>query len=252
MTQITVTLSKETPFEHLSEVASFILHMASLVHGKSGPATIQGIQHVANVIPFPQTADGSALSDNVSDEIFFGNETEHDTNEVDANGYPWDGRIHAAGKSKNSTGCWRQRRNVKPQVVMQVEAELRNKMAAKANLVTAVIPELPPVPAAPAPLPPLQVAPPPPAAPAAATVAPPPPPAAPAAPVEASQAARPVERSFDELMALVTDILVGEMLAEEDILRIVRNHDVKELVDLATADPRIVAVLYNAVEDAAK
>jgi hypothetical protein len=49
--------------------------------------------------------------------------------ELDAQGLPWDARIHAATKSKVADGSWRALRGVDPALVPVVEAELRALMA---------------------------------------------------------------------------------------------------------------------------
>jgi hypothetical protein len=249
VTQIIVNLNKETPFETLNEVASFILHMAAVVHGKMPAAAIQSEPtYVNNVLPFPQAKVED--EEDEAPETF----TAHDLEEVDTDGYPWDARIHAKGKSKASNGKWRARRNAKPHVVAQVHAELRNKMAAKAELIVQALPvvPLPPVPT-PA-LPPLQVPPPPPVAAAAtepAIIKLPEP--EPLPPVETpSIPAEPDGRSFDELMALVTDVLVAETLTEDDIYLVLRQFNVKELADLAGATPQSVASVYKAIKGAVK
>jgi hypothetical protein len=84
---------------------------------------------------------------------------------VDADGLPWDGRIHSSSKALLVDGKWRQRRNTDPAVVAAVTAELRAALGAPA-----VVPQPPPVTVAPfvpenIPLPvPLAVVPPPPMA----------------------------------------------------------------------------------------
>ena len=91
--------------------------------------------------------------------------------DVDANGLPWDGRIHSGPtdkKPKNADGTWRKKRGVDDATVAAVEAELRAALGAPAA-------------AAPAPAVPV-----PPVAEAPAAAVPPPPPAAAAAPVPAS------------------------------------------------------------------
>lgn len=50
--------------------------------------------------------------------------------EVDANGLPWDGRIHARTKTKVADGSWKKMRGVHDHVVAKVEAELRQAMNA--------------------------------------------------------------------------------------------------------------------------
>lgn len=46
---------------------------------------------------------------------------------VDATGLPWDARIHSESKATVADGTWRKRRNVDPELVKQVEAELRGE-----------------------------------------------------------------------------------------------------------------------------
>ena len=94
--------------------------------------------------------------------------------DVDANGLPWDGRIHSGPtdkKPKNADGTWRKKRGVDDATVAAVEAELRAALGAPAAAAPAIgLPDRP-----------VQWS----LAGAAAAV-PPPPPAAAAAPVPAS------------------------------------------------------------------
>lgn len=48
--------------------------------------------------------------------------------ELDADGLPWDARIHSEARSKVVAGTWKYKRGVDPRVVEQVEAELRGVM----------------------------------------------------------------------------------------------------------------------------
>lgn len=135
--------------------------------------------------------------------------------EVDADGLPWDARIHSGGgkgeRPKNADGRWRQKRGLNdPALKARVEAELRQAMGAPAAAS---------VPAAPTP----------PAPPATATVAPTVVPAPPAttvpsptvaaAPdvvpaVPAPPAAAPAE-TFPAFMARVGGLLVAGSLTQE-------------------------------------
>ena len=113
---------------------------------------------------------------------------------LDAQGLPWDGRIHASTKALNKTdGTWRQKRELDPAVKLQIEAQLRQAMGAVA-----------PPPAAPAPI-----------APPAASAAPvvPLPPAAP--PVAAPTAPASTGETFGQLMARL-----GPIYASGDAARI--------------------------------
>ena len=79
--------------------------------------------------------------------------------EHDAQGLPWDGRIHSESRALTQDGRWRRRRGVDDAIVAAVEAELRGVTAA-------------PVAVAPPPPPPAVAPPPPPPAPVAAAPAP--------------------------------------------------------------------------------
>ncbi len=64
-----------------------------------------------------------------------------DPDAKDASGLKWDERIHAGNRATNGDGTWRKKRGVEPELVLQVEAELRG---------VPVPPSIPAVPAAPA------------------------------------------------------------------------------------------------------
>jgi len=75
--------------------------------------------------------------------------------ELDKDGLPWNAEIHAGTKEKNKDGRWRQRRNLAPEVLERVTAQLRALMvmavpAASAVPLPPVVPTSPPTPAAPA------------------------------------------------------------------------------------------------------
>ena len=79
--------------------------------------------------------------------------------EVDADGLPWDARIHAGGRAKNADGRWRQKRGLNDAALKsRVEAELRQAMGAAVSVPSValggpnapVAPPTAPVPAAPA------------------------------------------------------------------------------------------------------
>ena len=98
----------------------------------------------------------------------------HDASDRDADGLPWDERIHASTKGRNADGTWKKRRNVNAEYKKLVEQELRDAMALPQTEPPATAPgsdAQPPEPApgsdtqTPAPAPePQQDAPPPPAA----------------------------------------------------------------------------------------
>lgn len=95
--------------------------------------------------------------------------------ELDANGIPWDARIHGGGQKKTDGGVWTKKRGVSADLVAKVTAELKAALASPLASTTAAAP---PAPASAVPtsstIPPAPV----PASPATATV--PPVPVAPA------------------------------------------------------------------------
>jgi hypothetical protein len=237
MTEIKVLLTKETPEQIMRDAAAFILSAADNLYARK-PRVVSGEALLVDTpAPLPEAPKYVAPKE------------KFEPGELDANGLPWDERIHSLGQVRTADGCWRRRRNVAENVVAQVEAELRRKLSLHgATLAPAVeSPPPPPPPATPEILLVTSVlsAPPPPPA-AAEPVASPPPPSAPAAPATVEG------RSFDELMALVTDIVVGGLLSEDDIMTVAAQFDVKELADLAGAKPNTIARMYVALEEAAK
>ena len=79
--------------------------------------------------------------------------------QVDSAGSPWDGRIHSSSRATVADGTWRQRRNLAPEVLASVQAELKAVMGAPS------VPSVPKPPIAPnvaPPAPPVSFIPPPP------------------------------------------------------------------------------------------
>ena len=75
--------------------------------------------------------------------------------ELDADGLPWDARIHSESRSKVVAGTWKYKRGVDPRLVEEVETELRAVMGVPAPAAPVAPVPLPPAvaPAAPAPVP---------------------------------------------------------------------------------------------------
>lgn len=256
--QLTITLTKDTPLEVLLETSEYINTLAAILHNERVPqpsvVTVAQTTVASNVVPLRFAEPDAPVPPVVS--------VEADPLEVDVDGYPWDSRIHAAGRGKTSNGQWRKRRHASDERVAQVEAELRNKLAERASRAPAqvavaplVVPAptasdvpLPPEPAILMAVPAVPAPPPPPAAVPAPPLPAPAPTPAPAAPTPSA----PTERSLDEVLALVTDVLVADLLVEEDVQRILAQFDLKELADLAGKSPATVALVYNAIEGAAK
>jgi hypothetical protein len=72
--------------------------------------------------------------------------------ELDGDGLPWDHRIHASSKAKLSKApnCWKRKRGVDPDVIAEVESELRAAMSAGPHNPVKPAPAKPAVPAKPA------------------------------------------------------------------------------------------------------
>jgi hypothetical protein len=70
--------------------------------------------------------------------------------EFDANGMPWDARIHASNKAKTITGAWKYKRGVDDATKASVEASLpRGPATVSAETTANALPPLPPTPPAP-------------------------------------------------------------------------------------------------------
>lgn len=184
-----------------------------------------------------------------------------DTGATDADGLPWDARIHSSGRDKNSDGRWRKRRNVDEAVVTAVTAELRtlveNMRAGRIDVTTHVGERpadviVPPPPVAAAPVPP-----PPPLDPAAAfaqapavpvspqpAVVPVPPPPAPIEP------AGPTPTTFVEFMPKIVALLSEKRLSHDDLTRTLVANGVPNLGSLGAAaalNPALIPTLWASI-----
>lgn len=117
---------------------------------------------------------------------------------VDITGLPWDARIHAANRSTNQDGSWRQRRGLNDDALKnRIEAELRACVGASAGSTPAgSVASVAPPPAAPVVTPPA-----PPAAASMPTTSAPTAPAAPPAPASTPLPAPPAGETFGQFMA---------------------------------------------------
>ena len=79
-----------------------------------GPVKMVTAPPVANVAPVPPAPQAPGI-------------------EVDAQGMPWDNRIHSGSRAKVADGSWRQKRNLDPNLLAQVEGELRATMGLPAQ-----------------------------------------------------------------------------------------------------------------------
>ena len=146
--------------------------------------------------------------------------------EVDSAGMPWDYRIHASSRAKVADGTWRQRRNLDPNVLAQVQAEMLQVMglpipaqtAPETGTVTTEVAEATPeqafidavIPPPPPPFAPSAVVP---AAPVA--IAPPPPSTPAGVATTASLSSQPV--TFPQLVTRITKMLAAKELTQGDI-----------------------------------
>lgn len=177
--------------------------------------------------------------------------------DLDADGLPWDGRIHASTRAKNADGRWRGKRGIDDATVASVSAELRAVMG---NVVSGPAVDTPPIPAAsPAP-----VAPPPPVAfdnvpppPAPLGNVPPPPPvgvqvslvAPPPAPAIASPAiaaVAPALNEFPALCARITQSIASGALTHARLGEVLGAHQLASLPTLA-AYPHLVPAVATAL-----
>jgi len=156
-----------------------------------------------------------------------------DPDAKDASGLKWDERIHAGNRATNGDGTWRKKRGVEPELVLQVEAELRGVPVPPS--IPAVPPSIPAVPSA-AELAAKMMAPAVPAAPVA--------PAVPAAPVAPAVPAAPVA-DFPTMV----QTLVGRMPAEAATWAVLwaQNGLPMSLPEYSTATPEQIAAAMKLV-----
>lgn len=176
--------------------------------------------------------------------------------EVDAEGLPWDKRIHSRTRSKVKDGTWKKQRNLGPDVIARVEGELRQIM------------NLPPAPPPP-PRPIFRVAPPPPTpvkmSPFAAAIAQaeaqanaptPPDPENPrglTAPDELDAHIPDLpEVTFMDLMSFVTSSIVAGTLHREGLTDLLKPFGIPALPLVANRPDLIPLVMHAAQEAVAK
>lgn len=152
---------------------------------------------------------------------------------ADANGLPWDVRIHSGTRAVNADGSWRLRRGVDPELVETVEAELRALMASPVaqtpEQAFGAVVTCEPSPVAPPP-PPAPVADPEPAAPAV-------PPAPP------TPAAEPQAVTLPDLMTLAARAMTGGKITPAQLSEITQRHGVAN-VGLLSARPDLVPQVF--------
>lgn len=204
----------------------------------AAPLQIASAAAVASA-PVPSTAPAQAL-------------------DLDADGLPWDGRIHASTRSKIQAGTWKVKRGVDDAVIEQVKAELRavlGNVACGAIPTTAAASSIAPQPAPTAAVAALaqsatigtpatsspNVPPPPPpnTAPAAPAVTPIAQATSPAAVTVATGAPAPSSISFPQLCARITSALSQGQLTQEALGAALAANNLQGLPTLA-AFPHLV------------
>lgn len=182
----------------------------------------------APVIPAPTTmTPGPAVSDAAAGSV-----------ELDANGLPWDERIHSSGKTKVKDGTWRYKGGVSPEMIKAVEAELRARAAASAPSVTAQpwpfpvpsdAPNVPPAPGVPNAIP---------AAPNVSAVETLPPPALPPATATATD-----PTTFEQLMPRITAAVAAGTMPPAAVSGACNAHGLASVVALQQ-QPQYVPLVW--------
>ena len=162
----------------------------------------------------PYTAHSSEVASPV--EVPVAATPEYADTDLDAEGIPWDKRIHASSKSRVAKGTWRTKRNLDLALLAQVKAELLQAINLKANPIA--IPAAPITAATPAVAAPV-VAPPVVAPPVAAPVVAPPV----AAPIAIPAGGHTLE-SFKANMPMVIGTLITEGKLGQDYVNTLMAH----------------------------
>ena len=138
-----------------------------------------------------------------------------DETELDAEGMPWDERIHAGSKAKKKTdGLWKPKRNVDPVLVRQVKAEYAGQQQEEAP----VVPETPAAPEAPAV------------------------PETPAAPKAEG-------KSYEQLATLVGRIITGSPEKFQELLDIAKAAGYENIQALEKEEPEVIGEVYVKAEE---
>lgn len=152
--------------------------------------------------------------------------------ELDADGFPWDGRIHSSTKAKIKSGQWKIKRGVDDSVIKSVEAELRAVLGTSAPDPMAQFKTAAQLGIVPPPPPPADIATGPgtfTASPSSApAIVPPPPP--PSAPTAAAIAAG---MTFPQFCGRVTNALTTKELTQEQVAAALGKHGLAGLPTLA-------------------
>lgn len=127
--------------------------------------------------------------------------------ELDKDGLPWDARIHAATKTKNKDGTWRQKRELDPAVRASVEAELKAALGVQAAAVAGAVPS-----------------------------------AAPTIPAPAAAPAAPATWTFASFSEKLVPLTLSGQITQEKITEVLARHNLVNLTQLAIAPAAIPAI----------
>ena len=186
--------------------------------GGKTEATLIADEHAADMQPLDAADDNT---DKAAAQAAF---TPSATPDRDGEGSPWDRRIHSSSKALNADGRWRIARNVAPELIESVKAELRALVAAPVTVV-AIAPPPPPTVAEP-----VAVAPPPVAEPVA--VAPPPLPVAAADPITTPE--QDLSVMFTALLRDAGQAVVAQRITSAELTAICVKHGVANVGLLAS------------------
>lgn len=187
---------------------------------------------VAAIPPAPIPSTSPDSTDSEDDEE--GDET--DGTGVDADGLPWDERIHSSSKKKTAKGVWAKRRGgPSGDELAAIEAELRGETQQPLPMPTPApaAPVVPPMPAPAAPVEPV----------AAPVPAPMPAPAAPVAPPVPTPAPAPGAEEWD-FAKLMTHMgpKMGSVIAPDYLAQVVQKFGLNAITDAATK-PEVISQL---------
>lgn len=110
-----------------------------------------GVTPLALVLAAVQAAYGASTGLHIDDNPGTGTDDNDagaggsfDPNSTDANGLPWDERIHSGAKTRTAKGVWTKRKGVADTVIAQVTAELRARTPQAAQVSPAPVPQAQP------------------------------------------------------------------------------------------------------------
>lgn len=158
----------------------------------------EAVEEVASATPPPPPAPAA--------------DEEQTTEDVDAEGYPWDKRIHASSKAFVKDGTWRRRRGITEQKYEQVTAELQNQGYGPDNSAPTAGESFTETPVG--------------------TLA-------------TEQTASDVERrSYSELSTLVTDLFMSDRISSSTVEAVVKKSGFETIPDLEDSDPETIGKVY--------